>query len=393
MEIEVVATDGLLRLYNVWDSGRGFRESVGRRGCDNQWMPEHSCAGFDQQMQWACDTHDDPMDCPDALVVYQPSVHEYGIPVRDGVDSDATSTVKILFCPWCGAKLAVAQDEQAGRIAGRPSAADPALNEDLGFDGRQGSAIETEEEAGRAALVWVNEVHWKGDWLEPSVRSVDDLGDFWCVCCVSQQVVVSDGSKHRFDVSLLVEKATGWVGLGKSLRCHPKPGYGSWDEVTSAWRDFVAEIGRFRQRPDADDILRANARSWFVGEIVFGSPTGWDTRDQLASEFVGAAVAGKDSRLGRARELLHLLPPDVAEAAVGGAVESWPEVLESDEREYQLWALTLVCAELVLGGPLDRLIELAQSDDDMSETLENTIAIRSDPRWGKRYSAWRREET
>jgi len=61
-------------------------------------------------MQWACDIHDDPMDCPDALVVYRPKSREYGIPVRDGLNASASSAVQIRFCPWCGAELANGSD-------------------------------------------------------------------------------------------------------------------------------------------------------------------------------------------------------------------------------------------------------------------------------------------
>ncbi len=73
-------------------------------------MASHSCPGFDHQMDWVCDIHDHPMDCPDALVVYRPRLRGYGIPVRDGLNATASSTVQIKFCPWCGAELASATD-------------------------------------------------------------------------------------------------------------------------------------------------------------------------------------------------------------------------------------------------------------------------------------------
>ena len=56
---------------------------------------------MDQQLRWSCSIHDDPLDCPDVLVIHTPKFREYGIPVRDG----GTSTVSIQFCPWCGADL------------------------------------------------------------------------------------------------------------------------------------------------------------------------------------------------------------------------------------------------------------------------------------------------
>lgn len=60
---------------------------------------------MDRQLRWSCDIHDDLWDCPDVLVVHTPKFREYGIPVRDGLDSTAPSKVTIQFCPWCGAEF------------------------------------------------------------------------------------------------------------------------------------------------------------------------------------------------------------------------------------------------------------------------------------------------
>lgn len=48
-----------------------------------------------------CPDHRDRFDCPDALVEYSARFDEYGLIVHDG----GSSSVGILFCPWCGANL------------------------------------------------------------------------------------------------------------------------------------------------------------------------------------------------------------------------------------------------------------------------------------------------
>jgi hypothetical protein len=47
-----------------------------------------------------CDRHPDRFDCPDCLVSYSTG-GEYGLIIHDG----GSSTIRIAFCPWCGAKL------------------------------------------------------------------------------------------------------------------------------------------------------------------------------------------------------------------------------------------------------------------------------------------------
>jgi hypothetical protein len=48
-----------------------------------------------------CATHPDRYQCPDALIDYSARFDEYGIIVHDG----DISSVKISYCPWCGAEL------------------------------------------------------------------------------------------------------------------------------------------------------------------------------------------------------------------------------------------------------------------------------------------------
>lgn len=53
------------------------------------------------QVAGRCDRHDDPFECPDALVTFDARFQEYGLIIHDG----GTSAVGITFCPWCGSRL------------------------------------------------------------------------------------------------------------------------------------------------------------------------------------------------------------------------------------------------------------------------------------------------
>lgn len=72
------------------------------RGADPAWFP---CVHLAEQATRTCATHDDPSDCPDAVVLHAPIFDEYGIPVRDGEGGAASSSVLIRNCPWCGVAL------------------------------------------------------------------------------------------------------------------------------------------------------------------------------------------------------------------------------------------------------------------------------------------------
>lgn len=61
-----------------------------------------------RQVDWRCDQHDDPFGCPDALVGFNPRFREYGLLVHDG----GTSTILIVFCPWCGSRLPQSQRDR-----------------------------------------------------------------------------------------------------------------------------------------------------------------------------------------------------------------------------------------------------------------------------------------
>jgi len=60
---------------------------------------ELCCDAMALHLAFKCRIHDDPYDCPDALVIKHKRT--YGLIVHDG----GQSFVQILHCPWCGARL------------------------------------------------------------------------------------------------------------------------------------------------------------------------------------------------------------------------------------------------------------------------------------------------
>ncbi|MFI7043936.1 DUF6980 family protein [Streptosporangium sandarakinum] len=68
-------------------------------------MGEHCCESMIRQVTWHCDDHEDPFDCPDALVWFGSTFQEYGLIIHDG----GTSAIGIAFCPWCGSRLPESQ--------------------------------------------------------------------------------------------------------------------------------------------------------------------------------------------------------------------------------------------------------------------------------------------
>jgi hypothetical protein len=59
-------------------------------------------------VDWRCDTHTNPFACPDALVRFSAKFQEYGLIIHDG----GTSSIGILFCPWCGHRLPESQRDR-----------------------------------------------------------------------------------------------------------------------------------------------------------------------------------------------------------------------------------------------------------------------------------------
>lgn len=59
------------------------------------------CEALKHAVFSACDNHDSPFRCGDALLHYSPRFDEYGIIIHDG----GCSVSVIRFCPWCGTKF------------------------------------------------------------------------------------------------------------------------------------------------------------------------------------------------------------------------------------------------------------------------------------------------
>jgi hypothetical protein len=71
-----------------------------------EWSPptrniHHCCASMVDALRFDCDLHGDPFECPDALVVYNEIMNEYGLIIHDGT----ASYLLIDRCPWCGTRL------------------------------------------------------------------------------------------------------------------------------------------------------------------------------------------------------------------------------------------------------------------------------------------------
>jgi hypothetical protein len=59
------------------------------------------CMHMAYHANYKCSAHQNPWECPSALVAYLDQFDEYGIPIRDGTES----YWKIDNCPWCGTQL------------------------------------------------------------------------------------------------------------------------------------------------------------------------------------------------------------------------------------------------------------------------------------------------
>jgi hypothetical protein len=68
----------------------------------------HCCDDMRRNLDFHCEQHESPFDCPDALVYYSDKFDEYGIIVHDG----GPSVVTINHCPWCGTKLPESQRDR-----------------------------------------------------------------------------------------------------------------------------------------------------------------------------------------------------------------------------------------------------------------------------------------
>lgn len=59
------------------------------------------CESMKYHIEYKCDIHENPFDCPDKIINYSTKQNNYGIIIHDG----GSSYIEIEFCPWCGKKL------------------------------------------------------------------------------------------------------------------------------------------------------------------------------------------------------------------------------------------------------------------------------------------------
>jgi len=80
-------------------------QQIRARGFDPD---EYACVHIANQITWRCETHADPRDCPDVLIIHNERFDEYELLGRYGDHSVTT----IQYCPWCGVKLPESMREQ-----------------------------------------------------------------------------------------------------------------------------------------------------------------------------------------------------------------------------------------------------------------------------------------
>ena len=68
---------------------------------DRDLPKAYCCNRMREDLEYVCDMHPDPSQCPDSLVSYRADRDAYGLYVHDG----GPSYVAIGYCPWCGKNL------------------------------------------------------------------------------------------------------------------------------------------------------------------------------------------------------------------------------------------------------------------------------------------------
>lgn len=77
------------------------------------WRPatarvKHCCPLMTAALEFECEEHAAPFDCPDTILVYHEPFDEYGAPIRDG----GMGYLLIANCPWCGVRLPPSQRDR-----------------------------------------------------------------------------------------------------------------------------------------------------------------------------------------------------------------------------------------------------------------------------------------
>ena len=52
-------------------------------------------------VNFKCDIHENPLECPDKIIIFDGKDNDYGLIIQDG----GSSSIGIAFCPWCGSTL------------------------------------------------------------------------------------------------------------------------------------------------------------------------------------------------------------------------------------------------------------------------------------------------
>lgn len=62
---------------------------------------EFCCESMKYHIEYKCDVHKDPFDCPDKIIYHSKKHNNFGIMIHDG----GSSFIEIEFCPWCDKKF------------------------------------------------------------------------------------------------------------------------------------------------------------------------------------------------------------------------------------------------------------------------------------------------
>ncbi|MFE8700810.1 DUF6980 family protein [Cytobacillus sp. FJAT-54145] len=64
-------------------------------------MKQHCCEDMDYHANFKCHIRESPFECPDKVIIFDEVDKDYGLIIHDG----GSSSIGIVFCPWCGAEL------------------------------------------------------------------------------------------------------------------------------------------------------------------------------------------------------------------------------------------------------------------------------------------------
>lgn len=70
---------------------------------DKSTKSKYCCEAMKEQVEYFCDMHKSPFECPDNLIYHSKKSNEYGLIVHDG----GSSFVHIKYCPFCGTELSI----------------------------------------------------------------------------------------------------------------------------------------------------------------------------------------------------------------------------------------------------------------------------------------------